>query len=778
VPLATGARLGPYQILGGLGAGGMGEVYRALDPRLGREVAIKVLPAERLADPVRRSRLEQEARAVARLNHPNIVTVHEIEKAEGIDFIVMELVSGKTLDALIPRQGMRLGEALRIAIPLADALVAAHAAGIVHRDLKPANVMVTPAGVVKVLDFGLAKLTQADEGGGEEATTLDARVSPPSRAGMVAGTPAYMSPEQASGGRVDARSDVFAFGAMLYEMATGRQAFSGSASAVILDAIMNREPMPPSRLNPALPAELERIVNKALEKDRELRHQTAADLRADLKRLKRDLDLGRVQAGKGSRTRDLSGREHKAVAGRIRAIAVLPLANLSRDPEQEYFVDGMTEALITDLAQIGALRVISRTSAMRYRGTDKPLPEIARELSVDGFLEGSVLRVGDRVRITAQLIHAATDQHIWAKSYERDLRDVLALQSEVARAIVEEVHIKLTPQQHARLARSRVVNPVAHEAYLKGRYHWARAAEQSLRKSVEYFQEAIAKDPSYAPAYCGLSDAYNFLSNPILEAVPQGEVMPKAKAAVTKALELDDTFADAHVSLGRIKFYFDWDWVGAEKAFQRAIELNPNQPYAHYTYALVLGVMERHTDAIAEVRRAQESDPVSLLVNSIVGLVHFYAHQFQEAEEQFRKTLELDPDFAFARWMFGGLCLAPLGRYDEAIGELQKAVLLDENLALPKGLLGYAYAKVGRKDEARRVLEELEELSRRRHVTPMARAFTYLGLGDERMFDALEDAFQQRSTTLIWAGLFPHWDDWRAHPRYQELLHRMNLPHS
>jgi len=777
VPLAAGSRLGPYEIVSPIGAGGMGEVYRARDTRLGREVAIKVLPADRLADQARRARFEQEARAVARLNHPNIVTIHEIESAEGIDFIVMELVPGKTLDALIPRQGMRLGEALRIAIPLADALAAAHAAGIVHRDLKPANVMVTPEGVVKVLDFGLAKLMQTDEGGSEEDTTLDAQAKL-SRPGMVAGTPAYMSPEQASGGRVDARSDVFAFGAMLYEVATGRQAFSGNTSAVILDAILNREPMPPSRLNPALPAELERIVNKAVEKDRELRYQTAADLRADLKRLKRDLDLGRVQAGEVSRARDLSERQHKAVAGRIKAIAVLPLTNLSRDPEEEYFVDGMTEALITDLAQIGALRVISRSSAMRYKGTDKPLPEIARELSVDGFLEGSVLRVGDRVRITAQLIHAATDQHLWAKSYERDLRDVLALQSEVARAIVEEVHIKLTPQQHARLARSRVVNPVAHEAYLKGRYHWARAAEQSLRKSVEYFQEAIARDPSYAPAYCGLSDAYNFLSNPILEAVPQGEVMPKAKAAVTRALELDDTLADAHVSLGRIKFYFDWDWVGAEKAFQRAIELNPNQPYAHYTYALVLGVMERHTEALGEVRRAQESDPVSLLVNSIVGLVYVYARQFQKAEEQFRKTLELDFDFAFARWMFGGLCLVPLGRYDEAIAELQKAVALEEDLALPRGLLGYAYAKVGRKDEARRVLEELEELSRQRHVTPMARAFTYTGLGDERMFDALEEAFQQRSTTLIWAGLFPHWDDWRAHPRYQELLHRMNLPQS
>ena len=559
-------------------------------------------------------------------------------------------------------------------------------------------------------------------------------------------------------------------------MTTGRPAFSGNTSAIIFDAILNREPIPPSRLNPGLPGELEWILSKALEKDREMRYQTAADLRADLKRLKRDFDLGRLRAAKAPRSRDFSGREHKAVASHIKAIAVLPLANLSRNPEQEYFVDGMTEALITDLAQIGALRVISRTSAMRYKGSDKPLPEIARELNVDGLVEGSVLRAGDRVRITAQLIHAATDLHIWAKSYERDLSDVLALQSEVARAIAEEVQAKLTPQERARLARTRPVNPAAHEAYLKGRYYWARATEESVRKSIEYFEEAVRKDSSYALAHAGLSEAYNQLCNPILEIVPQGEIIPKAKAAAAKALELDDTLAEAHISLGRIKFYFEWDWVGAEKSFRRAIELNPNHTYGHYVYALFLSALGRHTEATHESTRAQESDPVALLVNSVGGLIYCFARQFWAAEEQLRKTLQLDPNFMFARWVLGGLCLAPMGRYDEAIVELQKAIALSENVAHPRGLLGYAYAKVGSRDDALRVLEELEELSKRRYVSPVSRAFTYCGLGDERMFQALDEAYQQRSSSLVWSRVFPIFDDVRAHPRFQDLIRRMNLP--
>jgi len=796
VTLASGSHLGPYEILGQIGAGGMGEVYRARDTRLGREVAVKVLPASFSQDSDRLRRFEQEARAASALNHPNILTIHDIGSSDGAPYVVSELLEGETLRERMSGTQLPVRRAVEYALQIAHGLAAAHEKGIVHRDLKPENVFVTKDERVKILDFGLAKLTQPDAGaaGATRAPTETFGTEP----GLVMGTVGYMSPEQVRGGAVDHRSDIFSFGAILYEMLSGRRAFSGDSAADAMSAILKEEPPDLSQLSPSIPPSIDRIVRHSLEKSPQARFQAARDVAFALQEAQNastapGAAASAASAPKGRRTRARAlaigaGVALVAVAtligvrrlrGRpgtgstaIQSIAVLPLENFSRDPEQEYFADGMTEELITQLAQIRSLRVISRSSVMAYKGTKKPLPQIGRELQVDGILEGSVRRAGDRVRITAQLVRAANDQHLWAKGYERDLRDVLSLQSDVARAVTDEIRATLTPEEQARLSAARPVDSEAHEAYLKGRYSLNKSTEATIRRAIEYFNQAIAKDPGAARAYAGLADAYSALRSTY--AAPR-VVMPKAKEAALKAIELDDGLPEAHVSLGLVKFFYDFDWPGADKEFQRALELNPNSAEAHEAYATYLAAMERHAEAAKHIERAERLDPLSLLVLTDAAWVFYCARDYDRAIEASRKAVDLDQRF-WPAYTYLGLGYEKKGRFAEAIAALEKARELDDNPTILE-MLGGAYAASGRRDDARKVLGQLTERSKKGYVCPYEVATVYVGLGEkDSALQWLEKAEEDKADCVPWMRPDPKLDPLRSDPRFRALLRRVGFP--
>jgi serine/threonine-protein kinase len=797
-PLALGTRFGHYELIRQIGIGGMGEVFLASDTGLERRVALKFLPAHFSQDKVHLRRFQQEARAVAALSHPNVCTIHEVfETAEGRHCIVMEYVEGVTLRTRMRGRRLSLAAAIDIALQIAGALSAAHDAGIVHRDIKPENVVVRPDGLVKVLDFGIAKYAGPARGRDAKHSWIKTAT------GVVIGTTAYMSPEQARGKGVDARTDVWSLGVILYEMVARRLPFPGKTPTDRVAAILEREPESLSRLRLGVPAELERIISRTLAKDRDDRYLRAADLAEDLRKLR--VTLGAEPpfrfALPSSARGLLFSRKRRAVAlatllliitaalvaglsylyfrqnptpapqTEIRSLAVLPLENLSGDPAQEYFADGMTDALIGDLAKIGALRVISRTSTMHYKGTKKSLPEIAQELQVEAVVEGTVQRSDGRVRIRAQLIHAATERHLWVETYERDERNVLDLQSEVARAIASEIKVAITPQEQARLARVRQVNRTAYNDYLLGIYHWNQRTEEHVLKAIDYFQSAIREDETYAPAYAGLADCYNILAgNSYLD--PR-ECYPRAKDYATKAIELDGTLAEAHIALGIVRNHYDGDRAGGEQELKRAIELDAGNSTAHTRYALVLAEEGRIEESLAESRRAVELDPVSLIVNTGFGQRLYNARRFDEAIDQLSKTLELDPNFYPARLELGQV-YAQTGRYAESLAELNKAAELFRDSTL--AALGYVYAISGRRSEARQVLAELERLSRRRYVSSVGVAAIHAGLGEKNQaFIRLDKAFGEREARLLLLRVEPKFDSLRSDPRFDGLLRRLGL---
>jgi eukaryotic-like serine/threonine-protein kinase len=767
-----------YQIVEELGRGGMGVVYKAVDKKLKRTVALKFLPFEWTYDPQAKERFVREAQAAAVLDHPHICTVHEIDEAEGRMFISMAFIEGESLKTKIDRGPLKIDEALGFGLQVAEGLREAHKKGVIHRDIKSANIMVTENGQAKIMDFGLARV--------RGSTLL-------TKEGMTMGTIAYMSPEQARGETADHRSDIWSLGVVLYEMLSGQLPFGGEHDQAVIYAILKENPKPLSAGRPEIPAAVEHVVGKALEKNPAQRYQSVEELIEDLKSIADGIEPERVRirrrkaklrrwkraglyAGAAGLLVILVLIAIKLFTGRpqaIQTLAVLPLENLSGDPQQDYFSDGIHEALITDLAELGSLkRVIARSSVMRFKGTKTPLSQIARELKVDGLITGAVLRSGDRVRVTAQLINPATEAQIWAHSYERDLRDVLSLQNEIVSAITREVNVRLTPQEETRLASARQVNPEAYDLCLKGRFSWHKFSRQGLDSALEYFNLALEKDPEYALAYAGIAIVWQgYMQQGFL---PYEEGTPKVKAAALKALELDDTLAEVHFVLAAMSTWGDWDWLGAERAFRRAIELNPNYPDPRIYYAHFLNYMRRPKEAELQADRALELDPLSTLVQGIYAMHLMAWRRYDDAIALLRKILETAPDDAIALSTLRS-AYHMKHMYKEAL-EIWKASYTVRGDQEAVEALERGFAEAGYQGALRRVADMLVARSQKTFVTPwqIATLYTRAGMNKEAI-DWLEKAYQAHDQNMPYICIDPIFDGLRNEPRFQDILRRMKL---
>ncbi len=757
--LRAGDRLNRYEIVDVIGEGGMGVVYRARDPRLGRSVAIKMLAPMAHTDPAPVERFLREARAASALNHPNICTVHDIGEVEGGPYLVLELLEGETLRSRLDAGRLDVSRLLDLAEQILSGLDAAHRAGIVHRDLKPANLFITHGGLAKILDFGLAKLVAPE--------TSDDQIT---QSGLVAGTPLYMSPEQARGQNLDARTDLYSLGVVLYEMATGQVPIEGSTPATYFEALLNRSPRLVTDHDPSLPVDLARVIDRCLQKDPGRRHAGADDLLRELTAVRRSMERGADASSRGGIS--TTEAEH---ADTIDSIAVLPFQNDGATDDSEYLIDGITDALIDNLSRLPRLRVMARSTVVRFREHgDDPLV-VGRELGVRAILTGRLRQRGDKLVIRAELVDSAHGGVLWGRRFDRTVAEILEIEDVLAREIAEHLRFELSHEEMQTLARRQTENAQAYEAYLKGRHAWARwKTPEGMRIAIGFFDQARSLDPLFALAFAGIADSYSVLGN--IKALPSGEAYPTAKTAALQGLAIDDGWAELHTSLGFIQRMWDWDWDAAERSFTRAIELNPGYATAYRFYAGLLSGLGRHEEAITCVKQALRLDPLSPLLHTSVGDMFFYARRYEDAMVYYRKSIEMDPTLLAGHTDLAR-ALELAGRYEEAIDEFRKAeALAPEGPPEPSSGLAHVYARMGRREDALAILDQIKALARTRYVSPYGIASVHACLGDvETALDWLERAFDAHDQTLALIKVHPRLDPLRSHPRFEALLTRMQL---